>query len=263
MKKLDKGKMKLFGAAVLTLVVTVSMTYKLDNDWKEDGLRGKVKSHTRFSYEVEYYFDDIKKGKRKYSEYDKDFQIKYDTNGNRIENNTYDSDGSLRRRYTYKYDTNGNKIGEKSFNSDGSLLAKNTNKYDTNENRVETTCYKPDGRLRSRFASKYDTNGNEIEWIMHIKSGSIDSKVTYKYDTNGNRIERISYEDGSLFAKTTYKYDTNGNKIENNRYIFDVNLDEKFTYKYNYDQIGNWTKRTEYKNGIAKTITERKIVYYP
>jgi hypothetical protein len=98
---------------------------------------------------------------------------------------------------------------------------------------------------------------------LYVNLVYLDSKRTYKYDDKGNKIEENSYKtDGSLNYRWTYKYDNKGNKIERNTYNSDGSLGDKTTYKYEFDKQGNWSKRIEVKDEMAKYILERQYEYY-
>jgi len=156
-----------------------------------------------------------------------------------------------------------------SFNSKGSV--------------IEKLWYNPNGTVKSKESFKYNDNGKMIE------DSSSDSKIIYKYDNKGNNIEENNYNwDGSLFRKVINIYDDKGNNIESNQYFPDGSLDSKYffkydnykneiefnwykgdgslissrTYKYEFDKIGNWFKKTEFKNNSPDEITEREITYY-
>lgn len=61
-------------------------------------------------------------------------------------------------------------------------------------------------------------------------------------------------------------FNEKGNKLEENSFNPDGSLYYKATYKYTYDQQGNWTQQITYKvkNGVEKPsqIVERTIEYY-
>ena len=229
--------------AILSVLCLVSCNQsEKKNDLTEENLKGKVKSITENTYEAVDKFGQIEKGdilvdsSAVYTDYGR-FKI-YNEKGNKIEENYYNSNGSLDFKDTYKYDEKGNKIEKNRYNSDGSLYYKVTYKYDGKGNKIEV--------------NHYDSNGSLI------------LKYTYKYDENGNKIEECWYnEDGSLIVKFTPKYDENGNMMEVNNYDSNGSLHKKFTYKYEYDKNNNWTQRIEYKNTIPNSITERIIEYYP
>jgi hypothetical protein len=56
-------------------------------------------------------------------------------------------------------------------------------------------------------------------------------------------------------------YDDKGNETEWNSYKPDGSLDVKETYKYDYDETGNWIKETKFRNGNPEIIIEREIKY--
>lgn len=125
---------------------------------------------SEFSYEAKERFGKIEKGNRIRSN-DFDFQIKYDDQGNRIEENGYNSDGNLSFKYTYKYDDQGNRIEVNEYNSDGSIYGRCTYKYNEKGNRIEENEYDTDDSLSYKYTYKYE------------------------YDTYGNWVKRIDFED--------------------------------------------------------------------
>ena len=63
--------------------------------------------------------------------------------------------------YFTTYNENGNKIENNYYNSDGSLGFKNTYKYDENGNNIEECRYE-DGKIEYKITYKYDEKGNKI-----------------------------------------------------------------------------------------------------
>ncbi|MFJ1435169.1 hypothetical protein ACILFN_07460, partial [Capnocytophaga canimorsus] len=180
---------------ILLVITAISLIgcnlNKENNDWKRDNLKGKVKSVRETPYYVVEKFGEIQKGRIK------SFITSYIYNeqGNLIEDNRYNSDGSLSRKTACKYDTNGNRIEENWYNSDGSLSWKTAFKYDTNGNLIEANSYNSDGSLSGKTACKYDTNGNLIEANGYNSDGSLYATdiYTYEYDKYGNWVKRIMY----------------------------------------------------------------------
>ena len=109
------------------------------NDLTEENLKGKVKSIKETTYKAVDKFGQIEKG----DVLNNYFNI-YNEKGNKIEDNSYDSDGRLHSKYTYKYDEKGNMIEENWYESDGSLYEKHTYKYeyDKNNNWTQRIEYK-------------------------------------------------------------------------------------------------------------------------
>lgn len=202
------------------------------NDLKKLNLNGNVKSIREFSSITIENFGDIQKDKAKLSYYNI-----YSNNGNKIEDNRYNSDGSLNKKFTYKYDSTGNRIEQNQFTSDDSLIRKITYKHDKQGNIIEDNSYTPDGNLDKKFTYKYNNKGNRIENSIFTSQGNLDKKFIYKYDDKGNVIEENCYSsDGSLLSKDTYKYE--------------------------YDNHQNWNRQTGFEDEKPKYIIEREIEYY-
>ena len=163
------------------------------NDLTEENLKGKVKSIKETPYEAVEKFGQIEKGDM-LNTYFTIFTI-YNKKGNTIEENDYNSDGSLFSKFTYKYDEKGNIIEKNDYDSDGSLNYKTTYKYDEKGNMIEANFYNSDGSLSFKLTYKYDEKGNMIEATYYNSDGRLDSKTTYKYeyDKNNNWTQRIQY----------------------------------------------------------------------
>jgi hypothetical protein len=262
---------------------------KMKNDLTKLKLIGKVKSLTEIYFKAVDKFGEIQKGYIMYTynfffndkgneiewnKYETEGGSSYITNkwickcnkkGDRIEEIHYNPDGSLGEKFTFKYDDKGNQIEKSWYNSkcnNGSLYFKFTYKYDNKENQIEENCYYPDGNLFDKWFYKYNDHGNMIEDSYHNPNGSLIYKDIYMYDDYGNMIEENCYNP-DLCNKVTYNYDDKGNQIERCDYALENSLYyDKKTYKYDYDNTGNWIKKTYFKNGIPQTITVREIVYY-
>lgn len=253
---------------------------KIKNDLTELKLKGKVKTLKETKYIAVDKFGEIQKGdmvdevpkyicsfneigkKTEESQYNSDGSLlisgrwiyKYDDKMNNIEINMYSSDGSLNDKNIYIYDDKGNKTEWNAYNSNGSLSFKWSYKYDDKGNLIESNNYSSKGSLIAKYIYKYDDKGNKIEENLYLPNNELMGKTTYVYDDKGNEIEKQDYKsDGSLGNKSIKKYDDKGNMIK---------WDEDITYKYNFDEAGNWIKQIEFKNSIPQTIREREIIYY-
>ena len=144
---------------------------------------------------------------------------KYGSNGNKIEELRYHSDGSLSYSITYKYDSNGNMVDESEY--------------------MESP-YQKDGNLYRKFLYKYDSNGNKVEESKYNRYGVIESKSISKYDSTGNMVEQLRYDsDRSLERKYIYKYNDKNRLVEETYYSYEFKfgelqerLESKTTYKY-------------------------------
>ncbi len=231
-----------------------------------------------------------------YGATEKQTTYKYNTKGDKIEQNEYDSNGNLEYKTIYKYDINGNRIKKNTYRSDKSLKDETTYKYDNDGNKIEeyehipkyiddegyqlynelehssyrkiTYEYDTNGRIKGRTREdeydndwlyyKYDTNGNIRE-----EGSGVDWR-TYKYDDNNNNIESIWYYSGGVMSKDSYKYDDNHNVIENIEYDDEDEqiINKEYSYEYEYDKKGNWTKQIVYEDHFPKKVIERTIEYF-
>lgn len=192
--------------------------------------------------------------------------------------NEYSLDGILIGRIIFQYDDKGKLKEEKDYYYDGSKKTKKTYKYDALGNLLGwgTEYFAPPENLPfetyifTEEDVKYFAKGNVVEIIY-----SKEQKTICKYDSKGNLLEevyidnRIEHEKGldssgakkkpkyyGYTQKSTYKYDDKNNVIE---YEVPAN---KWTYKYYFDENGNWIKRIQFNDGEPDEIEERIIVYY-
>ena len=216
------------------------------NDWTRHGLNGKVNTYDEVTYDAIDRFGKIEKGNKVIRH---SLSI-YSKNGNRIQKNTFTSDGSLDEKYIYTYDDQ---------------------RY-----MIEKNIYKSDGSSYYKLIFTYDEQGHMIEKIDYSTTdyGSIVSSVnrTYKYDGNGNMIEEKYYDskDYGYNSTLTYKYDVNRNMIEKIYYTsyfseregYYIDKEDRSSWQYEYDEHNNWTKKISFYNGFVSTIKERKYRYY-
>jgi len=146
----------------------------------------------------------------------------YDDNGNKIEENNFNSSGEEWGSWTANYDESGNKIEVIFLDKKKEIY-----KYDKSGNMVESTNYGDDGSISGRHTSEFDNNGYKIAENYFTSSGKISSSQTAKYDNNGNKIEENNFNSsGEKWGSWTAKYDDNGNKIE----FIDINGKENSVY---------------------------------
>lgn len=160
----------------------------------------------------------------------KSFDLEYNSLGLLIKKREYNSKAELNNYYTFHYNESNILIEEKYWNSYENDTAKTEYVYDSQGNNIEIKFYNdPMSGDYSSFL-KYDEGGNLIE----LKYGA--EREEYKYNKEGNIILESFWYNGYF----------NSSK----------------SFKYTYDQYGNWTKKTEYVDEIPVYQTERTIQYY-
>lgn len=117
--------------------------------------------------------------------------------------------------------------------------------YDSGNNITSQTSYKMTGTYPSNYTITtitVDQLGQENKQIVDFK----DARPIRSKDISEGKTEEFEI-----------KYNTNGDVIS---YV--NNEGEQTTFKYAYDEQGNWIKRiTSYKDNDLSTTTLRKIVY--
>jgi len=257
---------------------------KRKSDLEKDGLKGKVKTIHVF------YFDKadektlainpltiLKKDTSKHLiiNYDENGYLaqhimsngkillinRYDSLSNTVICSKYSEDDKIISLDTSLLDENGNRVEDiyKSYDTDGGLSRTSYN-IDVKGNMLESDTY-TNGKFAYKWTYKYDESGNRIEDDQFYLLDSFIQKWVYKYDDKRNNIEMGLYTD-SLVERYEYKYNDRGNMIAESHYGSDDKLIESASYKYDFDDKGNWIRCIA--NGKMKRVpvTIRVIEYY-
>ena len=98
-------------------------------------------------------------------------------------------------KYKYKYDSQGNRVEEARYRSNGALSNTDVSKFDSKGNRVEWARHTVDGKLNFRKTVVYNDSGQESEVTYFRADGSISEKYSYtdyELDSKGNWIKRVA-----------------------------------------------------------------------
>ena len=121
----------------------------------------------------------------------------FDTAGNCVRNELYNSDGTLLRYVLYEYDSDGNRTKDEYYDSDGILQYYTQNQYDSSEKLLREENYDSNNSLQSYVLYEYDSNGNcTMEDVYN--SGSPHQTCVYTYNENGEKVMLQFYEDDKL-----------------------------------------------------------------
>lgn len=213
----------------------------------------------------------------------------WDAKGNLLQEVDYYSGDSLRYTQKYTYDENNNPLLISKFYSKGNLkpdteefiynaqgkliehifyvneleiiLARWLYEYDEDGNRFDTRFDLYGRKSSSKGFNAFDEMGNIVYQADIDRSGNMTPRVFKKYDESGRLLEYDSYWEGQLKSKSYYQYDELGNTLTSHKYDPSGNLISEYSYKYEFDQQGNWTNRVEISSGYPIKILERKIEY--
>nr|MBP6721583.1 RHS repeat protein [Bacteroidia bacterium] len=293
--KVKKMKRFVLFAIMLALVFLGCSSKKgPDNDLVSIAPHGKVKSIREMSFSAIDNFGKITPGERRWENpYEStDHYDEFNPEGKMIESSSYGSDGNLVTKGKMEYDSLGNQVETIWYDSNGKQLLKTTTKFDTNGNGIESIQYLTDGTRPLKTTRKFNESGNLVEILNYDGNGNIFGKIVNNFDESGNVIESTIFNSiGARESKYNYKYDNVGNKIEANitvekfafvaeesgKYTYEYDngnmvsecdygpngiLELKRTFKYEFDEKGNWIRKTIFINQIPSFIVERELEYY-
>ena len=134
---------------------------------------------------------------------------------------------------------------------------------------MKTPEKKSDDRYSSRYEYKYDQTGRLIERAMYQNDGILWQTTKYRY--GATTVEEVVFDgSGELNSRTVRTLDGGGNVAEESRFDNKGKLDASYTYKYEFDGVGNWIVRRTFKkqkrNGktmvVPGWVDYRVISYY-
>lgn len=263
-------------------------------DWKEENLKGQVK----FIYEKKFYLDSIGvlRDSSMWNNIDSlpELTIEFNNEGfslKRINLPCFFGGGSTIYEYS---EINACLLKILSGQNFGIGSAVTTLEYDS-KGRLKRAVkrYADNGDSSVVKFDKYDRRGNILKEIFIGIKNTSDYYVTRKYDRFNQIIEENEFDldDNKRKSVLINKYDVNGNKVYSEFYKLDstwgytskqsfdeygnvlkresvyndngkVWLPGVDEFKYEYDNIGNWTQMVRKKSGKDKEITRRKIIYW-
>ncbi|MBO6050548.1 MAG: hypothetical protein J6P65_01040 [Bacteroidales bacterium] len=183
--------------------------------------------------------------------------IRYDSL-QRIKSQCHYEQNRLEDITTYTYDDHNRIVTEKRVpftinKKDSPTLHKQYYYDDSLHSTIETDLLRDSTAYpftaSRRFTSQYDAQGRLI---------CVEGEHLGYYNPYPNRCCSIS----STICKVTFKYDDHGALSEKSYYSGDgMTVMYSLTWKYEYDDKGNWVKCLHYENGFLLKKSERKIIY--
>ena len=211
-------------------------------------------------------------------------EYEYDSNGNVLQETTYDEKDRFKSRYRCEYDENNNKTLVIYYDEEGEAESRTVYDYNEDGNVTLEIHYNKNDAVTTSHEWEYDAKGNPTLYVGYDKNGKITSKTEYtytedgwesfsityadapqyddltfecKFDKNGNVILSISRNDGNLMDHSEYEYDEYGNMTRWTGYDEKGNATYEERTEYEYDEYGNMTLKIEYDNdGNVKAKTE-------
>ena len=133
------------------------------------------------------------------------------------------------------FDTAGNCVRTELYNSDGTLLGYVLYEYDSDGNRTKDEYYDSDGILQYYTQNQYDSSEKLLREENYDSNNSLQSYVLYEYDSNGNCTMEDVYNSGSPHQTCVYAYNENGEKV-----MLQFYEDDKLLYYVDLNDAGEW-----------------------
>lgn len=158
----------------------------------------------------------------------------------------YGADKVLEEKVVFTDDSEGKPAQRITYYPDGSLKTRWVREVDTG-GVVTKKCivYGPDGSITGSRTETDDPSGKEFQKCLYDGDGSLKSKSLSYYDSERRERERRNYDNkGALEGRLTWTYDASGNLTRTMEYSAEDEIEEERLFVYEYDDVGNWTKRT-------------------
>ncbi len=258
--------------SVRTIVIEMGRTWEMGDEIHQtvetyDPEGHKIES-IHSSYKVGGVLNDEKMGSKNTHSYDPTTKTETIT--------TFNSDGFVYGKRLVVYDDRGNIKKIKTYRANGKQRFKRELKYDEHGREIDSKYIKGDGTLLSHMRTNYRINeqGRVTSTAILKEPGlPVDSdhiKYITVFDQQGKEIEMTVYKNGVFKTKIKMNYDKTGTISEDLHYDQEGTLQEKQTYIYEFDPVGNWIKKitTKWSNKDGKLTAEppeiikRTITYY-
>jgi YD repeat-containing protein len=195
--------------------------------------------------------------------------ISYDKNGNGTEMRVLAPDGQLVTQIVRKYDVDSRLLEEKPLQRNIAFLMLDRMSPE------ERARFTPEqiavlnegmaGKKPSQTTYTYD-QGRLVQTLD--RNMVFEKTKTIRYNDHGDKIEeRTAYKENSVIPiGVPYSFDKEGNLIptgapEHPERSY-LPTDSEARYAYRYDSYGNWTERTETRDGSTAITTRRTLTYH-
>ena len=189
--------------------------------------------------------------------------FEYDTNGNQILQNYYNtSTNKLQESYVYKYNSD-NKMTEELYVLQGTMLGgKTLYSYDGQGRKKQLVVYDSKNEEKSMVRFQYDSAGNLITEKTFNTVHLVIKEIDYKYDERNNLIEKRNIKTPYLKKNDAYTeiqtFDDSNRLIGRAHYNEADSLLWKYVAKYD---ANNRLTEEETKNESGKTISYAIYTY--
>jgi|GEM_PF-5575155 len=202
----------------------------------------------------------VKEVKSNYGNSTANYVISVDHDNGIIVLTSYDKDGKLYASTTLQKDEAGTINETEKYFAHNDHKAVYTYKFENGKKTLQSVNY--NGKESIKKAYKYYDNGRLQQVISYDINGGVTDVGTYSYafDKNETTVTQTDGE-GNLQSTRTYTYDEHNNPVNVKVLSHAWEQEWNLSYTYVYDEQGNYTAYTLYKDGQPTTTIKREIIY--
>lgn len=190
--------------------------------------------------------------------------IEFDESGRLVQENDYRLDGESLPSTSYEYDENGFLVAENAL----SALTKQPlletrysyNANGTNKEIVQTSL--DNNKVYSRWTITGDSNGSysDIREVESETSGGMHMGITRDERCRVSKIYALTPYVRIPIGSTSFSYDERDNPISVKQYLPAGILWGQRKMEYEFDENGNWIKRSDYALKYDQGVSEWKLM---
>lgn len=233
----------------------------------QEKIKGKVKEFKQTHFWAQEVNGKIEKGKvitiedRKTTPLGNDMTEEYNPAGIVVKSTSFDENGKVLQ--DIKVEVEGKMIIKSTYIYNDTVMGYGKYKY-VGEKPILLTGYnaKTDTAMMS-IAYEYDQNGNMTKTQTFNYKNQPGVYTLWSHDEKGNLLGFKSFnKDGKPTSQYDYIYDDKGNRTGHHQQDFAIKRVIDYTFKYEYDKMGNYTAIIFQKDGKPLIYRAREIKYY-
>lgn len=259
--------MKIRNIIIATIFVassTLLQAQKTASDVTLDGMRGKVKNVTKITYEARTDFQGVT------SEGDllERLETAYNSKGWRKTMTYVTPEADVIFRSRFKHDGFGLVTVEQIVDNNENIIGRTYYSYDAQNVLKEMWVEDADRQIESRTLVRFDPQGRLVQRSLNDADGNIYKREVFTYIGNNVDKKVVFDRNGKKMQEWRYEYDENNEPVSQTLYDYSEAETEMYItiFQYEYDDHGNWTRRTESElvdgDPVMQYIVTREIEYF-
>ncbi|MCB9063781.1 MAG: hypothetical protein H6551_01405 [Chitinophagales bacterium] len=186
--------------------------------------------------------------------------LQIDPNKKEMSLNAYNNDGQVVISQNVKMNETGEVIQSEKYMAAADQNTVHTYEFENNRKKAEKLNINGESWVSKKYT--YYDNGRLQQTISFDKNGVVTEVATYVYTFNKNeKTITITDGDGNLQSTLIFRYDNHDNPISRKVVSHAWGHEKNFTYSYEYDKHGNYTKCTMFLSGEKQWTQDRDITY--